>query len=289
MRGIFLIVALLTLVGCGTLIPGPRYKADVAGYSFNNDGSKVFYLEDRYRFYPFIMRYRAGHRLYLYDRERRRHEFIAGTDAFSVSPYDPLLLYSPDWRKRFKNRGNVPDFYLLDYGRDEKKGYFMPDSFPDNYLSYGLVYVAWEKGGRLTAFVKFVYCPGVKPSSWVRQRARPPDWRLETWRIVIDPRRPGDRVSEAAVCRAGDIPAVAWRDIHRRKSVSPDGRSRLVFSKYTGHFLFNSSLAIRDDEREATEDIVRDSTLIGLAQAGKYILYHIAAAPVFWLNSIYSW
>jgi len=286
-----IITFIIIFSGCGTLIPGPRYRVNVDDCSFTSDGAAVVYRENRLRYYPFLLGFREGHDLYLYDRERRKHRRIARADAFSVSPFAPLILYSPPWDARFKNRGKVPDFYLLDYKNGKRRGFSMPDEFCSRdlrlgYLSYGFSCVVWEREGALTAYVNFVYCPGEKPRSWKRQGAPPPDWYAKMWKVRIDPSRPGDKVAGAVAWEGKGLPDVTWRRIHRQKFISPDGKEKLAFSKYDGRYTFNTSLSVRTGEADGGEYIARENRLINIVQMGKYILYYIGSAPILGLNSL---
>jgi len=281
-----IITVIIIFSGCGTIIPGPRYKVNVDDFAFTNDGVGVVYREDRLRYYPFLLGFREGHDLYLYDRERRTHRRIARADAFSVSPFGPLILYSPPWGKRFRNQGKTPDFYLLNYKSGNKRGFYMPPGFDRDYLSYGFPCIRWERTGSLAAYVNFVYCPGEKPQSWKRQGATPPDWHTKTWEVVIDSSQPGDRVAGAVAWDGKNLPRVPWSEIHRQKFISPDGEQKLVFSKYDSHYTFNTSLSLRDGEVAGGEYIARENRLINIVQMGKSIVYYIGAAPILGLNSI---
>jgi hypothetical protein len=281
-----IITVIIIFSGCGTLIPGPRYKVNVDDFAFTSDGMGVVYQEDRLRYYPFLLGFREGHDLYLYDRERRTHRHLARADAFSVSPFGPLILYSPPWGKRFKNQDKMPDFYLLNYKSGKKRGFCMPPDFDRDYLSYGFSCVRWEREGPLTAYAGFVYCPGERPRSWKRQGTPPPDWHAKMWKVRIDPSLPGDRVAEAVAWDGKSLPGVPWREIHRQKFVSPDGKEKLAFSKYNGHYTFNTTLSVRSGEAAGEEYIARENRLINIVQMGKSILYYIGAAPILGLNSL---
>ncbi|MDD5557145.1 MAG: hypothetical protein PHN82_07840 [bacterium] len=272
----------LTLAGCGTLLPGPRYMVTVDDFSFGDGGRAVVYREDRYRFYPVGLRHRDRRLVYRYDRATRRHARLAGADAFSASPNGPLVLHSPPWGRRFADPA-VPDFILADSRTGARRGFFMPEGFDRGYLSYGFAFVDWRGDGSIEAWVNFRSAPGAVPSEWKRQREEPADWRTERWRVVIDPSAGGDRVAEASPVTLDEMPKVAWTDIRRRKFVSPDGRERLAFAKYDGYIRFNSSLWIEGDDG-FEEHIIRQHNLIGLAQSASYIASYLAAAPFLWWN-----
>ena len=282
MRRYLFILVLLTIAtsGCGTLIPGPRYKVTLEDFSFNHDGSGVFYLEDDYRFYPLLLLYREKHYLYLYERETRRHRLIAKTDTFSVSPFGPYILYSPPWKKRFKNSEIVPDFYLLNYRTGKRMGYRMPRPFDEDYISYGFSNVRWEGNGALTAFVNFRYAPGKAPSKWLKQKSKPFDWYTRHWEVRIDPGEEGGKVDVVKAFKTNQVPGISWSEIRREKFVSPDGVTELAFSKYSDYFDFHSELAIMNRESGEKEYIVKENLLIGIAQAGKYIFYYVTMAPL---------
>ena len=288
MRKIICLITSSTMLvcGCGTVIPGPRYKVTVDDFAFCHDGSGVVYLEDRYRYFPLLRRTREKHCLYLYERDRRKHRLIAKADAFSVSPYDPLLLYSPPWKKRFGDRGTVPDFYLLNYRSGERMGFFLPDDFKNDYLSYGLPCVDWEREGAFTAYVNFVYNSGERPSSWKEKGSLPRDWHSRVWKIRIDPGHPGSKVAGAKACTAGELPEISWKDIRRRKFVSTDGRRELKFSKYGDYLNYHSELFILDDKTGKKEYVVKENLLMGIAQTGKYSLYFILMTPLLKLSDL---
>jgi len=284
---LFFVAGLFVFAGCGTVIPGPRYKVNVDEFSFTSDGRGVVYREDRLRYYPFLLGFKEGHDLYLYDRETGKHRRIARADAFSVSPFAQHILYSPPWGRRFKKRDVTPDFYLFDYGSDKRRGLFMPPDFDRNYISYGFPCVEWEKEGPITAYVNFVYGSGGKPRSWKWQWESPTDWHIETWKVRIDPSLTGERVADAAVWDVERLPAVPWKDIRRQRVTSPDGGEKLVFSKYNGRYTFNTTLSIRDvDDAKGGRDeyVVREQGLTNVVQMGKYIVYYIGATPLLGLN-----
>ncbi len=278
-------MSIVILAGCGTVIPGPRYKVNVDEYSFTNDGRGVVYRTDRLRYYPFLLGFREGHDLCLYDRGSRKHRRIARADAFSVSPFASLVLYSPQWNRRFKNGQATPDFYLFDYLNGKKREFFMPPGFDRSYLSYGFSYVAWEKDGVLTAYVNFVYCPGDKPRSWRWQWEAPSRWNAKTWKVRIDPSLAGNGVAEAVAWDAKRLPDIPWNDIRRHRLTSPDGGERLVFSKYDGYYTFNTTLSIRSADGMGDEYVVREHRLINVVQMGKSILYYVGAAPILGLKA----
>jgi hypothetical protein len=280
----FFVAGLFVLAGCGTVVPGPRYRVNVDEFSFTSDGGGVVYGEDRLRYYPFLLGFREGHDLYLYNRKSREHRHIARADAFSVSPFAPRILYSPEWDKRFKERDGTPDFYLFDYESGERRGFFMPAGFDRGYLSYGFPYVEWEKEGSLTAYVNFVYCPGGKPRSWKWQWESPPHWHAKRWKVRIDPSLEGDRVAEAVAWDVKRLPAIPWSEVHRRRFMSPDGREELVFSKYNGYYTFNTTLSIEGLDNPGNEYVVREHRLVNIVQMGKYIVYYVGAAPMLGLN-----
>ncbi len=283
---LLIITAIMIFPGCGTIIPGARYKVNIDDFAFTGDGMGVVYREDRLRYYPFLLGFHEGHDLYLYDRKLRTHRRIARADAFSVSPFGPFILYSPPWGERFEKRGTMPDFYLLDCKSGNRRGFYMPPGFDCGYLSYGFSCVRWERDGSLTAYVNFVYCPGEKPQSWKRQGAAPPDWHTRRWKVDIAPSQTGDRVAAAAAWDGKGLPRISWSEIHQQKFVSPDGKRRLVFSKYDGHYTFNTSLSLRDGEEAGGEYIARENRLVNIVQMGKSIVYYIGAAPILGLSSL---
>jgi hypothetical protein len=181
--------------------------------------------------------------------------------------------------------GKAPDFYLLDYRTKQRRGFRMPPDFRGDYLTYGFAFVQWEKGGEVTAFVNFAYCPGMRPTSWKKQGAEPLPCRVQPWKVTIDPAFPGDTVTEAVPWEGKALPEIPWGEIRKKKVVSPDGREKLVFSKYGGHYTFNTTLTVDGSGREY---VVREHRLINIIQMGKSILYYLAAAPVLGLNNLLS-
>ncbi len=282
----FIVLLALMTSSCGTFIPGPRYKVTVDDFTFNYDGSAVFYLEDSYRFFPLLVRYREKHYLYLYDRQSRKHRFVAETDAFSVSQLGPYVLYSPPWEKRFKNREYVPDFYLLNYATGDKKSFRMPESFDKGYISYGFARVQWGEDNSLIAFVNFRYAPGEQPSNWLRQKVKPSDWHTSVWRVSINPQQ-AEQLVKAVTTGVNELPNARWSEIRGEKFVSPDGDEELVFSKYNGYFSFNSQMVIVDKETGSREYVIKEHKLIGLTQAGKYILCYLFYAPLLELSELF--
>jgi hypothetical protein len=280
---------LLTIAcsGCGTLIPGPRYKVTLEDFAFNYDGSGVLYLEDDYRFYPLLFEQREDRYLYLYDRETAKHRRIAETEAFSVSPYGPYILYAPPWKERFRERVRVPDFYLLNYKTGVRKGYRLPAAFDKNYLSYGFPYVQWKDGGALIARVNFHYAPGEEPRNWSRLREKPADWHTMMYEVRIVPEGDEEGVAEARAVEPFLLPDVSWHEIRRRKFVSPDGERELVFTKYNDYLDFNSELAIVSRGSGQKEYIVKKNLLIGVAQACTYSFYYMMIAPLLGLNELF--
>ncbi|MCX6356343.1 MAG: hypothetical protein NT045_00425, partial [Candidatus Aureabacteria bacterium] len=248
-------------------------------------GAEVFYLEDRYRFYPYLMRYHDRKFLYRYDRTHKTHRRIAETGAFSASPVGSYVLYAPPWPERFAYRERMPDFYILDCGTGQRAGYAMPGGFDRGYLTYGIAWSEWHEDGTVEAIVHFRYCPGQRPSRWKRHRGTVPEWRLERWRVTINPGASGAKVI-AGHCADADRPRISWNELRKKRAVAPDGSAELVYSKYLGHYHFNSSLALRDTRKGTMEHIVKDNTLIGLLHAGKYILCHIAAIPAFGFDAL---
>jgi hypothetical protein len=278
--------ALMALCGCGTIVPGPRYQVNVDDYAFSSDGTGVFYLEDRFRLYPFLLGAREDRFLYLYDEARRRHRTIAKTGAFSVSPSAPLVLYAPEWEKRFRARGAAPGFYLLDHAKGETRGFSMPAGFKNDYLTYSFPYVDWGREGNATAYVYFYYMPGARPASWRWLGPARHDWRRELWKVRIDPAKEGGEVALAEPCAADGLPRVAWKDIRKRKGVSADGTRELAYTRYVGHFSFNTTLAVTRKGGGEPEYVVKENALINYAQAGYYSLMYILSAPVFGANSV---
>lgn len=274
------------LLGCGTLLPGPRYQRDAAMCAFGHDGTGVFYVEERYRLYPFLLAARDGRVLYRYDRAARRHRRIAETDAFSASPRAPLLLYAPEWRRRFAAKGSTPDFLLLDLDSGETRGYSMPRGFDGGYLSYSLPHVSWEGDGSIDAFVYFYYEPGARPSAWRRLGSPRPRWRREPWEVRIDPSRPGGEVARARRLPADGLPRIAWAEERRVRFVSPDGSRELAYARYTGRLRFNTTLSVAGREGGPPEYILKENPMIDCALAGKYMLLSVASAPAFWLNRL---
>lgn len=274
------------LCGCGTIVPGPRYQRDAGECAFSHDGAAVFYVEDRFRLYPFILAGREGRSLWRYDRATRRHRLIAKTGAFSVSPYAALVLHAPEWKERFDARASTPDFLVLDLSAGETRGYSMPRGFDGGYLSYSFPHVAWDRGGGIDAFVWFYYEPHTRPSAWRRLGSASPNWRRELWEVRIDPARSDGTVVSAEPCTADKIPRVAWGGIRRRRAVSPDGTRELARTRFTGHYRFNTTLAVVHRGGGAPEYILKENPVLDYALAGKYILLSIASAPVFGVNSL---
>lgn len=278
-RAFFAILIAVTSAGCGTLVPGPRYRVTVDDFAFSGDGRGVFYLQSHSRFHVLLRRYREYGDLYLYDTGSRKHRLIARSDAFSVSPQGPYVLYSPRWGGRYSDREGAPDFHIFDYERGQKRGYRMPDGFDADYIEYGFARVDWEEDGSLTAYVNFRYAPGEKPRGWLKQFERPAGWRTRRWKVRINPKREAGTVS-AVPCVANDIPGDSWEENRRRKYISADGDRELEFSKYDNHFDFNSTLAIVDRKTGRGQFIVKESLPVGLCQAAKYIISSAVFAPL---------
>lgn len=282
----FLPCLLALLCGCGTVVPGARYRVNVDDYAFSHDGTGVFYLEDRLRFYPFLLASREDWVLYRYDRESRRHRLVAETGAFSVSPHSPLVLCAPDWRRRFDGRGTVPDFQLLDAARGTRRGFSMPEGFDNGYLTYAFAHVEWSREGPATAWIHFYYLPGARPSPW-RWCGRPRhDWRRELWRVVVDPAREDGAVADASPRPAQGLPRAVWRDMRDGKAVSSDGAAELLYTRYVGRMRFNTTLAVAPAGGGEREYVVREHALLNWGQAGYYTLLYVLSAPVFGVNSL---
>ena len=286
-RTVLLLPCLLALLcGCGTVVPGARYRVNVDDYAFSADGASVFYLEDRFRFYPFLLAAREDRFLYRYDRESRRHRFLAETGAFSVSPHAPFVLCAPEWGRRFDNRATVPDFQIIDAARGTRRGFSMPEGFDDGYLAYAFAHVVWSREGPATAWVQFYYLPGARPSPWRRCGRPRHDWRRELWRVVVDPARKDGAVADASPCPAHAVPRAVWRAMRDEKAVSPDGTAELLYTRYVGRMRFNTTLAIVSEGGGEREYVVREHAVLNWGQAGDYTLLYVLSAPVFGVNSL---
>ena len=280
--------ALALLCGCGTVLPGTRYRVNVDDYAFSHDGEGVFYLEDRFRLYPFLLGARESRALYRYDRRSRRHRLIAKTDAFSASPHAPLVLCAPDWTRRFDGKGAVPDFQVLDGARGETRGFSMPAGFRGDYLTYAFAHVDWSPEGTATAHVYFYYLPGARPSPWRWLGYPRHDWRRELWRVVIDAAGAGGEVVDAAPCASDRLPRPVWRKIRERKGVAPGGTAELAYTRYVGYMRFNTTLAIVPAGGGEPAYVVREHPLLNGVQAGYYIASYILSAPVFGVHSLFT-
>lgn len=281
LRNRHIIISLLLMVslaGCGTLIPGPRYRVTIDDYTFNHDGSGVFYLEHRFRFFVYLRRYRERRFLYLYDVEDKKHRLVAETDAFSVSPFRAEILYAPSWRERNRAKSSLPDFYLFDCDSGLTRECYLPEGTVNGYDSYGFLYVKWKEEGGATAWVNFRYSPEKIATDWKCQSAEIPEWYTRLWIVDIPGPFPDDVALRARPCELSDVPVVPWRDLHRRKHRAGDGTRVLDFSTYNHYFSFASELALIDRETGEKEYVVRENAAVGLLQAVKYTLLYIPSA-----------
>jgi hypothetical protein len=288
--GVFMLF-IVVVSGCGTIIPGPRYRVTVDDLAFNYDGSAVVYLEEDFRFYPFLLYYRNKRELYLYDRTTRKHAFLGLTDDFSVSPYGPFVLFSPARSGRGRD-DPTPDFYIFDQVTGDRKGFFMAPGFDRGYTTCGIPFVTWDKdGGGCTAFVRFYYNDKsgdrVRHRFWRRHGTKPGRWHTERWKVRIEPDR--REVADASPYDES-IPRIPWAEARARKFTSPDESEELVIDKYKGYFDFNSEVRIINGESDRDEYVVKENLLFGLAQAGKYTAQYIFLVPFLWINeSVTEW
>lgn len=240
------------LPGCGTFFPGARRQVDVINYSFSYDGSKVFYLEDRYAYK--LISEKSRDRMYVceYDVKRRKHRKIGRSAIMEVSPSGPFVYLGGDWKKK-----ESPDLVRYDYSDLSKKQFSVKELPEDKKYMY-IKSIEWETDKDIIAEV------GITDKN-------PCGWRRKDEVETITRTKVAVSGSDADILENGiDIPEVKPRCL-----VSNDGRYILREEPAEKFFMFHTSLYIDDRKTGKRIYITRDSHLLSFFEGAGYILKYL--------------